>query len=77
MTPLPCDMDKIGFAQLFDALADGACDCPVATELATDVSDCLSWACRVRMAGGIHCHFSATLLDTHKELTAIAVSKCL
>ena len=70
-----CDMDELRIAQLLDTLADGASDGAVAAELATNIPNRLSGADCVGTPGCIQCNLTTALLDTHKQLTAIAVGE--
>jgi hypothetical protein len=77
MAPVPRNLDQVRFAQLLDTLADGASDGPVTAEVTANVADSLPWAYGVRITGCIHGNLFATLLDTHKQLAAVAVCKGL
>ena len=75
MASMACDMDKLRIAQLLNTLADRAGDGAVAAELAADIADRLPRADCVCIPGCIQCNLPAALLDTHKQLAAIAVRK--
>ena len=75
MASVACDMDELRIAQLLDTLANRASDGAVATELATNIPNGLSWADCVGTPGCIQCNLTTALLDAHKQLTAIAVGK--
>ena len=75
MASMACDMDKLRIAQLLNTLADRARDGTVTDELAADITDRLPRADCVCIPGCIQCNLPAALLDTHKQLAAIAVRK--
>ena len=75
MASMACDMDKLRIAQLLNTMADRAGDGAVAAELAADIADRLPRADCACIPGCIQCNLPAALLDTHKQLAAIAVRK--
>ena len=75
MASMACDMDELRIAQLLDTLANRASDGAVAAELATNIPNRLSGADCVGTPGCVQCNLTTALLDTHKQLTAIAVGE--
>lgn len=75
MASMACDMDELRIAQLLDTLANRASDGAVAAELATNIPNRLSGADCVGNPGCVQCNLTTALLDTHKQLTAIAVGE--
>jgi hypothetical protein len=74
---MPCDGDQVSFAKLLNALADRACDSTVAAKVTADIADGLAGANCVGIPGCVNSNLAAALLNTHKQLSAIAIGKCL
>ena len=75
MASMACDMDQFRIAQLLNTLAARAGYRAVAAELTADIANRLPRADCVCIPGCIQCNLPAALLDAHKQLAAIAVSK--
>ena len=77
MSPMPRHGNQVSFAQLLYALADCAGDSAVAAKVTADIPDRLAGAVCVGIPGCVDSYLTAALLNTHIELTAIAIGKCL